>query len=310
MFLIKTSLDQPERASTKELIKFKKKIIEEKNLWRSKNQESFVFLCGANITTPEGSLGLSKRREAVISFAQAKLQSSKIFLAENIFTALVDKDENLLDIEKDLLNFADYVVIVLESESTFCELGAFAYDKDLRQKLIIINNEQYRTSQSFINLGPIKAIASEKEKNILHYTMAEDGRTHGDRIGDIFPYLHSILKTSLPTRSERIQDVNPGLFFNKDSAMFLSDLIYLLGPLAFFEINQINKFIFGTSKNKILSRNIAMLNATSFIKLNDKTKCYKSILNKKFFDYRGYDVDYLMASFKNLYYKSETLRYA
>ena len=64
---------------------------------------------------------------------------------------------NILDVEHDISEFADHIIIILESPSAFAELGAFAHAK-LRNKLIIINDKKYESENSFINLGPIKAI--------------------------------------------------------------------------------------------------------------------------------------------------------
>ena len=57
-------------------------------------------------------------------------------------------------------------------KTPFCELGAFSINKELRKKLIVINDYNYRKSGSFINLGPIKAISEIADgKQILYYKM-------------------------------------------------------------------------------------------------------------------------------------------
>lgn len=310
MYLIKKNLLQPSRSSTAELLKFKKLIIDANNVWRSKDSEIFVFLCGANIENQNGTSSPSKRREDLINFSKTHLKQSKFFLAEEIFKALIINSDNLLDIEKDLLDFADFVIIVLESESTFCELGAFTYNSNLREKIIVINNERYKKSPSFINLGPINSIHTKKPHHILNYKMKDDGRFTGDRIADIFPNLFSLLnQKKIRFKSDAITEFNPGLFFNKDSAMFLSDLIYLLSPIDFYELDVINKFLFGKSKDTILSRNIGILKATSYISTDKNSKYYSSLANKTFFEYKKYDIINLMSAFKNLYYKYDSKRY-
>ena len=62
-----------------------------------------------------------------------------------------------MSLEHQITAIADKIVIVLESESALCELGAFTH-KDLRKKLVVINDSRFRASESFINTGPIAAL--------------------------------------------------------------------------------------------------------------------------------------------------------
>ena len=112
--------------------------VEKYEIWRPTDDVQFVFLCGANISN-----GIpSRRRQLLLDFSSKHLPYAKFFLAESIFQILEAEGHksNLLDIENDLSAFSDFVVVILESESAFCELGAFATHAELRKKLIVIIN--------------------------------------------------------------------------------------------------------------------------------------------------------------------------
>ncbi|MCA6926047.1 retron St85 family effector protein [Pectobacterium versatile] len=130
------------------------------------NVKEFVFLCGAN--RENGSP--SARREELLNFSYRNLPNCHFFLAELVFKELTTNSnnslsDNLLDVETELSNLADSIVIVLESYSSFTELGAFSYSKELRKKLIVINDTKYINANSFINHGPVKAIKDVTKKN-------------------------------------------------------------------------------------------------------------------------------------------------
>lgn len=223
-------------------------IISKNGIWRPIEDVKFVFLCGANIQhgTP------SKRRQILLNFSTRHLPHTKFFLAESIFTVLEAEGHktNLLDIENDLSNFADFVIVVLESESTFCELGAFAIHKELRKKLIVVNDYKYRKSESFINLGPVKAISEITDgKHILYYKMDKDGKFHGDSIGDVFSSMHKLLHKEPKVRRNRVVECNPNLFFTKDSLRFIHDLVFFASPISLPELSRVIKILFSKSKD-------------------------------------------------------------
>ena len=223
-----------------------------------------------------------------------------MFLAEQVFPTLKKEGlhKNLLDIEDQLSQFSDNILIVLESESTFAELGAFSH-KTLRDKLIVINDSKYRHSNSFINLGPLKAIEEYGQKqNILYYKMSSDGVTYLDSIGDIYANLHALLAKRISNRPIPItkDKCDPGLRFDKNSVMLVHDLVYLFGPLVYSEIIEILKIIFG-EKNFLLKEHMALLVAIDSVERTDQG-LYKSKLSTLYYQYR-FDVNRLISMSRN-----------
>jgi hypothetical protein len=200
--------------------------ISDGKVYSPKDVPRFVFLCGANRSESR----VSERREAILEFAARHLPHSKVFLAEKVFLVLKGEGHtgNLLDIEQRISEFADDIIIVLESNSAFSELGAFSH-KTLRKKLIVINDLKYQSSKSFVNLGPIQAITEARKANgILWYDMLPTGIAERDSVGSVFSPLYQLLKEPLSSRATRLklEDLNPANNFNKNTVMFVHDLLH------------------------------------------------------------------------------------
>lgn len=256
----------------------------------------FVFVCGANKKEND----ISERRRAILDFAKRSLPDSNFFLAEKVFSVLQEEGhkKNLLDIEHQISVFSDHIIIILESPSSFAELGAFSHEK-LREKLIVINDYQFIDEKSFINLGPLEAIKeSTSPSNVIYYKMKSDGVHKLDAIGDTFNNLYSLLKTPINSKNSkvRLERVNPSLVFDKFSAMFIHDVLYFTGPLKYAEIIEVLKLIFGNQDFK-LREILAMLVAFGSIKRNNKG-WYKS--NNTFLYYKyNLDENMIVSTFRS-----------
>lgn len=267
-----------------------------------RNLSKFVFLCGAN----KGPGQISERRQALIEFSKAHLPHTQFFLAERMFSTLIDEGHkgNILDVEHLISNFSDRIIIVLESPSSFAELGAFSHDK-LREKLIVINDEKFKNISSFVNNGPIKAIEEAAGlKSILHYKMREDGVLNRDGIGGIFFNLHELFKEPVKPMAKAIDfdSLDPSKNFDKYSAMFIHDLIHMTGPLAHKEIIELLIKIFGNlAFNKVVHL-LAILSSFESIERN-KNGLYRSKLKGTYLEYR-FDSDILVSTFRNYVLKS------
>jgi len=291
----------------KERVAFFRQKLEKGDIICPKNISKFVFLCGAN----KNENSMSERRKALMTFSKEHLPHVHFFLAERIFSEL-KHEGNILDIENDISKFADVVLIVLESESTFTELGAFSHEK-LRSKLVIINDKKYEKSNSFVNLGPIKAIEEAKGKEyIISYKMKKNGVQVRDAIGDVFNPLFEILKKPLLHKSIAMKPslCNPAELFTKNSIMFIHDLIYIAGPIYYKELIELLVQIFDKRNFKHLKKHLAMLIEFQAIEKN-KNLLYRSILNKCYLDYK-FDLNKIISIFRNIsqkYYQDRIYEY-
>jgi len=295
------------KRSIKKRVTFFRQKLENGRIIRTKNVSKFVFLCGAN----KDQNSMSERRKALMAFSKEHLPHVQFFLAERIFSELKHKG-NILDIENDISKFADIILIVLESESAFTELGAFSHEK-LRSKLIIINDKKYEKSNSFVNLGPIKAIEEAKGKEyIISYKMKENGVQVRDAIGDVFNPLFELLKKPLLHKSMAMNPslCNPAKSFTKDSIMFIHDLIYIAGPINYKELVELLLQIFGKHSFIHLKEHLAMLIEFQAIEKN-KNLLYRSILNECYLKYQ-FDLNKIVSIFRNIsqkYYQDRIYEY-
>ena len=263
----------------------------------------FVFLCGANKTPKE----ISERRKALIEFSKANLPHTHFFLAEKMLSTLKNEGHkgNILDVENRISDFSDYILIILESPSAFTELGAFSHDK-LRSKLVVINNLEFKKEESFINLGPIKAIEERSgQERIIYYKMNKDGVTNRDTIGDTFHQIYELFKDPITStgkaalrKAADLESLDPSKKFDKKSAMFIHDLIYLSGPMLYKELIELLKLIFGNeNKYNEVTHLLAILSSFESIERNEKG-LYRSKLNDTYYDFE-FDISKYISTFRN-----------
>jgi len=261
------------------------------------NLSKFVFLCGANKVSSE----ISERRKALIEFSKIHLPHTHFFLAEKMFSILKDEGHkgNILDVENLISDFSDFILIILESPSAFTELGAFSHNT-LRSKLVVINNLEFKKEESFINLGPIKAIEEKSGiERIVYYKMSDDGVENRDAIGDTFHQVHELFKDPIKSNGKavKLESLNPAKKFDKTSAMFIHDLIYLSGPILHRELIELLKLIFGSDNYNKAAHLLAILSSFESIERNENG-LYRSKLKETYYDFR-FDTSKYISTFRN-----------
>ena len=91
-----------------------------------------------------------------LEYARNHFTNFRFFRAEEVFPALNEGHGNdLLTIEDQIGNYSDCIAIICESESAFAELGAFTLKEELVKQVLVINDERFKSSTSFITQGPI-----------------------------------------------------------------------------------------------------------------------------------------------------------
>ena len=121
-----------------------------------------LFLCGKKISEEK-----SIRKILIEKYKEHK--RINIILPEWIFNELFDKPEyDLISLENILAEDVDKIVLPIESYGTACELGAFSIKTEICEKLIVITEEKYKNSSSFLRYGPMKLVKNSKG-HILYY---------------------------------------------------------------------------------------------------------------------------------------------
>lgn len=129
-----------------------------------------VLLCGGPIKTKvrpdDPDLPIASLRDAITR----SITTYEIFRPEEIDTWHSDGlFKNLMDFEADLASICSLVVIVLESQGAFTELGAFSQLPDLSKKIIAIRSNDYAKDTSFINLGILRYLTADHPTSVKSY---------------------------------------------------------------------------------------------------------------------------------------------
>lgn len=245
--------------------KFKEALL--KGRFSIRKDISLIFLCGANqsVNIP------SARRAFLKKSIEASLPHVRIVYAERVMEEMIKhgKTKNLLDIEHQISHVADWIIIVLESYSAFCELGAFAHHS-FRKKLIVINDSNFKNEQSFINLGPIEAIKEHASPDrICWYPMASASPCDLDSIGVVLPSVIRNLKKKLDHPKVDVSSCKPDES-SQISLFFLHDLIFICGPISHSETIAVYKEIFGEKESFDAVKSLrGILHASNLIESKD-----------------------------------------
>lgn len=178
------------------------------------NFKTTVFLCGADRTQED------KIRFKIANALNQGFRTDIIF-PEDIFDELLfsSKTKDLLSLEGLLAESVDAIILIPESPGSFAELGAFANDEKLRNKLICLVDKKYKKDKSFINQGPLRLV--KKANNFALIFIDPDNID--EEIDSIFSSLRKMKKISAK-RGDKISLLQ--------LENFLLPVIYLLEPVS------------------------------------------------------------------------------
>ncbi len=251
------------------------------------------------------------RREFLKGFIEKISADNRVVYAEAVFHELQNigrHHRNVLDLEHEISDIADKIVLVLESASAFCELGAFAHPR-LRSKLIVINDSTFKNQPSFINTGPIAAL-KEEGSPVLWYPMQVDGVYKLDGIGATLSDLERALYVNPMSGSIKVKDKVSELSANKASLYFIHDLVLFTGPVTYDELVAVLIELFGPKPYDMLKRLLGILRSAGLISsdLIDGTWLYRTNSVDPYLEYQG-QIASLAAAFKIHHLKNSPKRF-
>ncbi len=218
-----------------------------------------VFVCGKDIKSSES------KRKIFIEYAQKHLKNYHFLLAESFFSVANSKN-NLLTIEDNLTKYSDCIIIILESESSFAELGAFTIKDRLAPLIIPVNNKLYKGIPSFINRGPLDKI--DKINKGMGPTIYADM----DAFAMCFSEIENRLTKITRKQKKRIEINTFDKFnkLNKERLLLMHDIISLCSPITKSEIITILKSIYGEKRFDPVHTDTNLLESLRLIfKMND-----------------------------------------
>jgi len=128
-----------------------------------------IFLCGQSESVSNSI------RELIYKKLKNDPKYEIIFPEWLFCNLLVDRklNKNLLTLEGELAQDVDVIIIPIEGCGTMAELGAFSANKKLTPKIIVLNDQKYKTCKSFITIGPVKLVKEKNKHNVIYYNPDE-----------------------------------------------------------------------------------------------------------------------------------------
>lgn len=129
-----------------------------------------VLLCGGECSDinvlPPRSL-----RDAFLKILKNPAIEGKDLLRAEDITALSIFSESygdLLQFETDLAQITELILLFCESEGSLAELGAFAMENEISARLLVIIRDGHWDRESFVKLGPLRAIENRHGKTAIY----------------------------------------------------------------------------------------------------------------------------------------------
>src|ERR1017187_3137817 len=128
-----------------------------------------IFLIGSALKNR--SSGFREKIRRLIEKRSPYHRGYEVYYPEDLFDELMKSNKrfNLLDLENMLAKSVHGIVILLSSPGSIAELGSFANNENLLNKLIVVIEKKYKKKNSFIMLGPVKLIKDRNKDRVIFY---------------------------------------------------------------------------------------------------------------------------------------------
>ncbi len=227
----------------------------------------FVFICGERILDDNGHLipsAILEKENNIRFLAMNKLSKHirngiygkksnnvQCIISEYLYKS--DKPIDILTFEEVLAEISEYIIIIVESPGTYCELGAFALHDAFASKTIVINEDNPKYKNSFITLGPIKKIEKKNENNIILHNGKSTLKTSLQ--------FNDMIKNIANQKVKFMPNINSEEIKLKNLIYEFLNIIELLEPITPYELEMIYKeireietyTILNKDKHKIIS---------------------------------------------------------
>jgi hypothetical protein len=258
-----------------------------------------VFVCGAKPST-----AVPGARDRLVQYAQRYLKHFQFFMAEDVFKALVaDSNRDLLSIEASLADLSDCIIIILESEGAFAELGAFTVRDDLAGIVLAINDIEHRGGDSFLSLGPLAKLEKKKFGPVIYGNLKS--------VLSTIPAIEQRLSKIKRTYNKRLDMSTSTAFHNRSAkhrALFIHDLLRVFAPLKKKDLAAILNTLYSSSSVDV-EFELALLEALRLIKRTNASYLLPTTPpGALFFEYHGFDVAKARSAALNHYHKYQPLR--
>lgn len=258
-----------------------------------KTDANLILACGKR-PNPDSPTG----RDRILAYAKSHLKKFQVFIAERVFELFHSEDIDLLSLEERLSDFCDCVLLVLESESTYAELGAFAIKKELVENMLVINDADFQTSHSFIKLGPLAKVDKvSRFKPVIHTDLKSILRAVPELVARLSVIERDYNRKVDLSDGEKFRQILP-----KIRMLFLLDLITFFQPISHKEIIRILTICYGEQAFEV-KLELHLLDALGLTTTIDGYYLRPRDNQRLFLAYRGLNEISLRSDVLNHYHK-------
>lgn len=217
-----------------------------------------IFLCGKDIND-KSSIRYKIAQALTKSFWYS--DSYDLIYPEDIFDELLysSTSTDLLSLENLLADSVDAVVVIPESAGSFAELGAFANNEKLREKMICVIDIKYKRDKSFINQGPVKLVKSVNKDAVIYIEESKIGTALSSKIDSFSVFSRDSEVDKLVAAIRKMKKIG---IKNKITLLqldrFLLPAIFLLEPVDKTVLIKIVGFAIENEKNSYNSTSTAL----------------------------------------------------
>ena len=186
--------------------------------------------------------------------------------------------DNLVDFEVEAGCLSRAIVLFLETEGSFAELGAFCMDEALRERLfVVLARKYYDAKDSFLYLGPIALVTNRHGEESLCVVDEIVSNRHNARClcaveerrnGEIFEQSIDGILQSLEDRLRGETKASKPFSASRkrDQFLLIADFIDLFGALNRTELHDLLRFMGLDVADDVLKRMLWLLNLFGMVR--------------------------------------------
>lgn len=214
----------------------------------------FIFLCGKGFDMTIKDSYWSSNRGIIHRYISKLLPDANIVLSEQMWEDGFNNSIDLLTFEEFLAEVSDAIILFVESPGSFCELGAFAYaDALFSDKLIVVMDEKYRGSRSFISTGP--ALKAKDDGSKVVFAQTENGALLASQELRLeITGLVETIKMKQSQTNKRLVNENGNKVYISSFIVEFLELLRIVQPISVTDLLQLYKLVKGFNSFTFVKR--------------------------------------------------------
>jgi hypothetical protein len=165
---------------------------------------------------------------------------------------------NVAEVEEIIGEIATCIILFPESPGSYAELGFFSKNETLRKKLLVVNNAELQSQDSFLSLGPINLIDTHSTfKPTIQINYDDDNQ---------FSLINQRLRSRIPTQKRRRFTYAPHGRLTYQNAFFsLFEIVRIFQCLTLEAVVYAYRSIFRNVNTTNVKRLLSVLVAAQYV---------------------------------------------